>query len=132
MFFDVPKTCNEKGKKEKASTGNFGIVFRNYLNHLRHLAFVYVYCFTIGKKKCSAIILMHAEKYVFRLVVSDVFGSMWLSLSFHGLGIRGIFGQERIFSDYAHSRQMCEWSQPEPKMNCVIAIYVIHVVCLSI
>jgi len=50
MFFDVPKTCNEKGKKEKASTGNFGIVFRNYLNHLRHLAFVYVYRFTIGKK----------------------------------------------------------------------------------
>lgn len=95
---------------------------------------LHLFTFTVLQleKKCSAIILMHAEKYVFRLVVSDVFGSMWLSLSFHGLGIRGIFGQERIFSDYAHSRQMCEWSQPEPKMNCVIAIYVIHVVCLSI
>jgi len=95
---------------------------------------LHLFTFTVLQleKKCSAIILMHTEKYVIRLVVSDVFGSMWLSVSFHGLGIHGIFGQERIFSDYAHSRQMCEWSQPEPKMNCVIAIYVIHVVCLSI
>merc|ERR1739838_467061 len=80
------------------------------------------------------IIFLHTEKYVFRLVVSDVFGSMWFNVAlsiFSWIVPLWNIWPGADLCRYAHLRQMCEWSLTEPKMNCVIAINVIYVVCLS-